>query len=115
MWGRHGVTLQYDLDDPRCQVCAVDDDRPSLLCDGCDGVYHLKCIKKRKAPEGDWFCLSCSAADEPCQICRVADDLPGVLCDECDKVFHLKCVKLRKAPAGDWCCAKCDKKVRQVT
>ncbi|CAB9512612.1 regulator of chromatin subfamily A member 3-like 1 [Seminavis robusta] len=30
-----------------------------LLCDGCDGMYHLKCVCLDDIPSGDWFCSTC--------------------------------------------------------
>ena len=35
-----------------------------LLCDGCDGAYHLYCLTPPLdgVPEGDWFCEACTAA-----------------------------------------------------
>ena len=30
--------------DPRCKQCRIDDDEPALLCDSCDGVFHLHCL-----------------------------------------------------------------------
>jgi hypothetical protein len=33
-----------------------------LLCDGCDGAYHLSCLRPKLAsiPDGAWFCTDCT-------------------------------------------------------
>ncbi|KAG1661167.1 hypothetical protein FOA52_002618 [Chlamydomonas sp. UWO 241] len=66
----------------RCFVChSPDSAYPSvmLLCDGCkpDGTpcgnaYHLSCLKPAldSAPEGDWFCPSCTETE--------VDRMPGL-------------------------------------
>ena len=61
-----------------CNMCGVDDDADGLICDACDGVYHLTCLKRRKAPPGDadWFCESC--ADKPDASPIAAESLPAV-------------------------------------
>lgn len=33
-----------------------------LLCDGCDGAYHLVCVGLTQAPEDDWYCALCESA-----------------------------------------------------
>lgn len=32
-----------------------------LLCDGCDGAYHLVCVGLCVAPKDDWFCALCTS------------------------------------------------------
>ena len=42
-----------------CLVCGLDDNHPTLLlCDVCDGAYHLACLSPPmvSVPEGDWIC-----------------------------------------------------------
>ena len=46
------------IDSGACEVCGVDDD-DGLLCDGCDGIYHAKCVDLTSVPDGEWFCASC--------------------------------------------------------
>lgn len=50
-------------DEDACKVCGCADERDALLCDGCDGAFHLGCLKPklRKIPAGDWFCKECVA------------------------------------------------------
>ena len=47
-----------------CTVCGKDeDDEHMLVCDGCDGLYHMQCLDPplTTLPEGDWFCPTCAA------------------------------------------------------
>ena len=49
-----------------CRVCLSGlDDGEMLVCDGCDGLFHCKCIDPplSSIPEGDWFCGSCLCHD----------------------------------------------------
>ena len=46
------------VDSGACEICGVDDD-DGLLCDGCDGMYHAKCVDLTSVPDGEWFCASC--------------------------------------------------------
>jgi len=47
-----------------CGICTkttnIEDDT-ILICDGCDGEFHLKCTGINAVPEGDWFCNTCQA------------------------------------------------------
>jgi len=42
-----------------CKVCGVDDEEENVLCDGCDGVFHLACADIQTIPAGQWYCPSC--------------------------------------------------------
>lgn len=45
-----------------CSFCGVyDESNDVILCDHCDGEYHLKCItpKLKEVPSGEWFCSEC--------------------------------------------------------
>jgi PHD-finger len=46
-----------------CKVCLrADDADQMLLCDNCNGGYHLFCLRPEltQVPEGLWFCPSCT-------------------------------------------------------
>jgi hypothetical protein len=46
-----------------CQVCQrMDDADEMLLCDNCNGGYHLFCLKPEltQVLVGNWYCSSCS-------------------------------------------------------
>ncbi|KAK9864489.1 hypothetical protein WJX84_007928, partial [Apatococcus fuscideae] len=46
-----------------CCVCWADEDRARiLLCDSCDGEYHLYCLEPplSEAPPGNWYCPQCA-------------------------------------------------------
>ncbi len=48
-----------------CQVCQrINDANQMLLCDNCNGGYHLFCLKLEltQVPVGSWYCSSCSLA-----------------------------------------------------
>ncbi len=48
-----------------CQVCQrTDDGDQMLLCDNCNGGYHLFCLKPKltQVPTGICYCSSCSPA-----------------------------------------------------
>ncbi|KAJ1454750.1 hypothetical protein M885DRAFT_417947, partial [Pelagophyceae sp. CCMP2097] len=52
-------------DEAACGICGrVDDSATVLLCDGCDGEFHMACLDPPLSaiPEGDWFCPECAAA-----------------------------------------------------
>ncbi len=58
------ITLTWipTLDYP-CQVCQrIDDADKMLLCDNCNGGYHLFCLKPEltQVLAGNWYCSSCS-------------------------------------------------------
>lgn len=48
--------------DQKCEICLSDDDPKSiLLCDACDGGYHLYCLRPKLSvvPKGEWLCTRC--------------------------------------------------------
>lgn len=48
-----------------CRVCAAQgDDECTLLCDGCDGAFHLACLSPAldAVPDGEWHCPACAAS-----------------------------------------------------
>ena len=59
--------VSEDDEDEKCKVCGCNDERVAVLCDDCDAVYHLGCLKPklRKVPVGDWFCKPCADARKP--------------------------------------------------
>ena len=60
--------------DPPCRVCKRVDDEANVLCELCNGAYHLKCIETFKqalprSPEDDeWFCRACVKRGVPERI-----------------------------------------------
>ena len=54
-----------DYWDPPCRVCKKVDNEANVLCDICNGAYHLDCIANIKPPlprqpeDDEWFCRSC--------------------------------------------------------
>jgi len=50
-----------------CKICFSSlDDTTMLVCDGCDGLFHCRCLNPplRKIPTGDWFCDKCASHDD---------------------------------------------------
>ena len=50
-----------------CRVCGFDDDYDAILiCDLCEGEYHMYCLDPAltEVPKGEWTCPSCSPAVE---------------------------------------------------
>ena len=54
-----------DYWDPPCRVCKKVDNEANVLCDICNGAYHLDCIANIKPPlprqptDDEWFCRAC--------------------------------------------------------
>jgi urease beta subunit len=120
-----------------CEGCGEPCDTKTIICDGCDGEWHFKCVRPviEEVPEGDWFCERCrkkkkiyaddaAAADEnddddgdddddvhqewdPCEACGKPGDKTTLICDSCDGEYHLKCAALKEVPKGDWFCSHC--------
>ncbi|OQR96957.1 hypothetical protein ACHHYP_12883 [Achlya hypogyna] len=43
-----------------CMICNLNEnDSQSLVCDGCEDVFHTYCIGLLAVPKNDWFCPSC--------------------------------------------------------
>ena len=66
-------------DSEACKVCGVADERDALLCDGCDGAFHMGCLKppRKRVPAGDWFCKPCAAERKPAPKRRAAAPAAG--------------------------------------
>ncbi|ETO21770.1 hypothetical protein RFI_15434 [Reticulomyxa filosa] len=49
-----------------CSVCGLLEDHiPTLICDGCEGYFHILCVHLREVPQEDnWFCPSCIQAQQ---------------------------------------------------
>ncbi len=43
------------------QVCNSPEPEGTVICDSCDGVWHIHCLDPPLAdvPEGDWHCTEC--------------------------------------------------------
>eukprot|EP01050_Picozoa_sp_SAG11_P004410 SAG11_NODE_281_length_11257_cov_45.949633_8_plen_574_part_00 len=60
-----------------CVVCnSSEDGERMLLCDGCDGGYHLYCCapKLQAVPDDDWYCATCAKAATVAARARDATD-----------------------------------------
>jgi len=49
-----------------CRICGGKDDPDNqIMCDECDGAFHLKCLKLKAMPEEEeWFCPDCKNDDD---------------------------------------------------
>jgi len=69
-----------------CKVCNTDkDDGSVLLCDICDGGYHIYCLKPPLGAvlEGKWYCPSCISPDHVAKAMSNVSELPeGRKCEE---------------------------------
>lgn len=53
------IVVDEEVEDQPCLVCGKDTDHSKLLmCDKCDGPYHIYCLDPplKKIPVEDWFC-----------------------------------------------------------
>ena len=66
-------------DSEACKLCGCADERDALLCDGCDGAFHMSCLrpKLRKVPSGDWFCKECKPVPKRGRATAAAADSPA--------------------------------------
>ena len=55
-------------DPPRCKICKKVDNEDNVLCELCNGAYHLACIEgnyskglPRVPTDDEWFCKGCVA------------------------------------------------------
>jgi histone demethylase JARID1 len=64
--GKSNSSASYDpYSLTRCELChGADHDDKILLCDECDGGFHLFCLSPplSSIPDTDWFCPQCLAA-----------------------------------------------------
>jgi len=75
-WGNVVTAREYVqwINEEMCEGCgeAGDETRPgmsdaeTLLCDGCDGAWHMACLRPplTMIPEGDWKCPGCVEIEE---------------------------------------------------
>jgi hypothetical protein len=87
-----------------------------MLCDDCDGGWHLKCLRPNPFKKAVpliyyWYCPKCV---EPCGTCSEVDvyDDPKkrlLRCFGCSKSTHMHClsVPLTDEPRGRWKCSEC--------
>ncbi len=60
--------------DPPCRICKKVDDEPNVLCELCNGAYHVFCIATVKPPlprsheDDEWFCRGCIKRGVPEEI-----------------------------------------------
>lgn len=116
-----------------CSICGIVDAGEGLVCEVCDKLVHLSCMKPPFScvPDGDWHCLQCReqfdftnfGVQAPCMLCGVADDRDGLVCDRCDTVYHHECLgdTVAARASEKWFCSSChdeayrDKKISSFT
>lgn len=56
---REGRAMATDHGPDACSICGGDGSL--LICDGCDGEFHMACLRPplRVVPEGHWLCDDC--------------------------------------------------------
>ena len=102
-----------------CSTCGIVDANEGLVCESCDKLVHLSCMKPALTcvPDGDWHCHECReqfdfttfGVQTPCTLCGVADDKDGLVCDRCDAVYHHECLgdTVAACNAKKWFCSSC--------
>ena len=43
-----------------CKQCILATSATSIICDGCNGAYHLACVGLKAAPATYWYCGTCN-------------------------------------------------------
>jgi hypothetical protein len=64
--------------DAACEICgAAEREAEMILCDDCDGGYHMDCLspKLTALPEGAWYCPSCDLKRK--EKCVTHEDQPA--------------------------------------
>ena len=56
--GSDHIRANYD-DQLFMKLCKNGNENLMVICDSCDGPYHLLCIGLDKIPKEDWFCRFC--------------------------------------------------------
>jgi len=72
-----------------CRKCGLKDHADQqVMCDECDGAYHIKCIGLKVLPEEDeWFCPECKNEDdivkagEKMKVGKKKAKMPSATCD----------------------------------
>ncbi|KAM0917478.1 hypothetical protein ACQ4PT_009488 [Festuca glaucescens] len=66
-WSSTSTTLSHDDNESNtlfaCERCgSLEDPCRMLICDCCEGAFHLHCCHRRikKIPDKEWYCLDCS-------------------------------------------------------
>jgi len=69
----------HDSDKKKCKECGCrkcgkkDEQDSQIMCDECDGAYHIKCLGLKALPEEDeWFCPECKNEDN---IVKIGDKM----------------------------------------
>jgi len=72
VWVCEGCKEEEDEKEDFCKICkketdGEDEENVVLICDGCEGEFHMKCVKPvvEEVPEGDWFCGDCQEEKQP--------------------------------------------------
>jgi len=65
-WSEGDEVAEGEYWDPPCRVCKKVDNESNVLCDICNGAYHLGCLATLKGPplprtpeDDEWFCRAC--------------------------------------------------------
>ncbi|KAK8965592.1 Methyl-CpG-binding domain-containing protein 9 [Platanthera guangdongensis] len=62
----------------------------SLICDGCEGIYHISCVEPsfEEIPPRNWYCAPCvnGRTKEPEPVMESGEDGPHQNCSVCDRL-----------------------------
>ena len=67
---KHSVYTAIEIPDPvqsrtcsTCNTSSFDTSNPMILCDGCNGCFHILCENLDYVPHADWLCCKCVESD----------------------------------------------------
>ncbi|XP_020089567.1 PHD finger protein EHD3-like [Ananas comosus] len=121
-----------------CKHCGREaNGEQTLMCDGCEEMYHLSCIQPpiKPIPTRSWYCMVCrtnsiqfkscnvdpsTKPDQteasglykilPCKQCgQEANGDRRLICDGCEAMYHFSCLQptVKSIPTRSWYCTTC--------
>ena len=54
------ATSAFELPGDEAALSSKEREQLMLLCEGCEGAFHMNCLGLREVPQGEWQCRMCS-------------------------------------------------------
>jgi len=54
------TTSAFELPGDEAALSSKEREQLLLLCEGCEGAFHMNCLGLREVPQGEWQCRMCS-------------------------------------------------------